>query len=87
MTDGEQEDVWSIPAFHFEVDISGVGNNLKFQEVSGLDFETQAIEYRSGNSKVFSVQKMPGTKKFYSVTLTKGCVSQRRQVLGLVRPD
>lgn len=70
---GETESaVWPLPKFYFSVDISDVGDNLAFQEVSGLDTETQVIEYRAGNSKVFSTIKMPGIAKFGNITLKKG---------------
>jgi phage tail-like protein len=42
------------------------------QEVSGLDVESQTIEYRHGDSKDFSVVKMPGVKKTGKVTMKKG---------------
>ena len=45
---------------------------MKFQEVSGLDTETQAIEYRHGDHPVFSTMKMPGIKKFGNITMKKG---------------
>lgn len=70
--DGSQQSssVWPIAKFHFEVKI-GAGVML-FQEVSGLDTETQVIEYRAGNSPIFSTVKMPGLKKYNNVTLKKG---------------
>ena len=70
---GEAQDqsIWPLPKFHFSVDI-GDQKNLAFQEVSGLDTETQIIEYRAGNSKDFSTVKMPGIKKVGNVTLKKG---------------
>jgi phage tail-like protein len=40
--------------------------------VSGLDMEAQPIEYRHGDSKEFSVIKMPGIKKTGNVTMKKG---------------
>jgi phage tail-like protein len=43
-----------------------------FQEISGLDLESQVIEYRKGDSKDFSTIKMPGIKKTGSVTMKKG---------------
>ena len=68
---GEANDaVWPLPKFHFSVSIDGTV--MPFQEVSGLDTETQVIEYRAGNSKTFSTIKMPGIKKFGNVTLKKG---------------
>lgn len=60
------------PKFSFAVDIAGVGTSLHFQEVSGLDVETQPIEYRPGNSKTFSTIKMPGMHKAGNVTLKRG---------------
>ena len=43
-----------------------------FQEVSGLDSETQVIEYRHSNSTSFSTIKMPGIKKFPNITMKRG---------------
>ncbi|NPE65219.1 phage tail protein, partial [Dickeya dadantii] len=43
-----------------------------FQEITGLDIEAQIIEYRAGNSPVFSTIKMPGIIKSGNVTLKKG---------------
>ena len=61
---------WPSAKFQFTVKIGG--QEAFFQEVTGLNAETQQIEYRSGNSKVFSTVKMPGLKKFGNVTLKKG---------------
>ena len=65
---GEAQDpsIWPLPKFHFSVDI-GDQKDLAFQEVSGLDTETQIIEYRAGNSKQFSTVKMPGINKVGNV--------------------
>lgn len=62
--------VWPLPKFHFMVDVAG--NEIAFQEVSGLDMEVEPLEYRAGNSKEFSKVKMPGMKKFSNITLKKG---------------
>lgn len=72
MAGEKQDSVWPLPKFYFEVDIPDVGTKLSFQEVSGLDVETQIIEYRSGNSARFSPIKMPGMAKTGNVTLKKG---------------
>ena len=45
---------------------------MSFQEVSGLETETQIIEYRHGNNPVFSTIKMPGIAKFGNITMKKG---------------
>lgn len=67
----QSQTVWPISKFYFSVDI-GDQKNLAFQEVSGLDIEAQIIEYRNGNSPVFSTIKMPGIQKSGNVTLKKG---------------
>ena len=61
---------WPIPKFRFEVKWDS--NVMSFQEISGLDIEAQAIEYRHGDSPSFSSIKMPGLKKFSDVTMKKG---------------
>jgi phage tail-like protein len=62
--------VWPLPKFSFQVCWDSAV--FSFQEVSGLDIEAQAIEYRHGDSPVFSAIKMPGLKKFGNVTMKKG---------------
>ncbi len=62
--------VWPLPKFRFEVKWDD--KVMHFQEVSGLDVEAQAIEYRHGDSPQFSVLKMPGIKKYSDVTMKKG---------------
>jgi phage tail-like protein len=69
--------MWPLPKFHFEVRWGTAV--LSFQEVSGLDVEAQPIEYRHGDSAVFSTLKMPGLKKFGNVTLKKGSIRSDNQ--------
>jgi phage tail-like protein len=45
---------------------------MLFQEVSGLDVQSEEIKYRHGDSKNFSAIKMPGLKKVGNVTMKKG---------------
>lgn len=65
--------IWPLPAFHFDVTI-GAADALKgaFSEVTGLNSETKVIEYRHGNSPVYSPIKMPGITKVGNVTLKRG---------------
>jgi len=72
MTGEDQDSVWPLPRFHFTVKFGSQDNTMSFQEVSGLDTETQAIEYRHGDGKEFSTIKMPGLVKSGNVTLKKG---------------
>ena len=69
---GETENnVWPLPKFYFSV-VLGDNAAASFQEVTGLDSETQTIEYRHGNSPSFYPIKMPGLGKVGNVTLRKG---------------
>ena len=45
---------------------------MSCSEVSGLEMEYDIIEYRAGDSPVFTKQKMPGLRKAGEVTLKKG---------------
>mgnify|MGYP001554810610 FL=1 len=59
-----------MPKFYFRVKWDS--NEMAFQEVSGLDIQSEEIKYRHGNSPVFSVIKMPGMKKYGNITMKKG---------------
>lgn len=70
---GEAQDaVWPLPKFYFTVNLGSQDSTVSFQEVSGLETETQPIEYRHGDNKLFSTIKMPGISKVGNVTLKKG---------------
>lgn len=62
--------LYPMPKFHFLVEWGGV--NLGFTEVTGLDVETEVIEYRHGASPEYSKIKMPGMQKFSNITLKRG---------------
>ncbi|MGJ8617786.1 MAG: phage tail protein [Sulfitobacter sp.] len=66
----QSQAVWPLPKFHFLVKWDDI--ELSFQEVSGLDVETQPLEYRAGNAPVFSAVKMPGMVKSGNITMRKG---------------
>ena len=58
-----------IPKFHFQADWGGV--RIGFTEVSGLDVETEVIEYRDGASPQYSKQKIPGMQKYPNVVMKR----------------
>lgn len=66
--------IWPMPSFHFKVTLGDVKDALSgaFQEVNGLNSETQVIEYRHSTSTTYSTIKMPGLQKFGNVTLKRG---------------
>lgn len=66
----QSTNVWPLPKFHFQVKWDS--NVMSFQEVSGLDIQSEEIKYRHGDSPEFSVIKMPGLKKVGNVTMKKG---------------
>jgi phage tail-like protein len=61
---------YPLPKFHFQVDWGGT--RIGFTEVSGLDFETEVIEYREGSSPVYNKTKQPGLTKFSNIVLKRG---------------
>lgn len=61
---------YPLPKFHFQVEWGGT--KISFTEVSGLDFETEVIEYRDGASPEYHKLKMPGMQKFSNITLKRG---------------
>jgi len=63
---------YPLPKFHFEVNWGGT--RMGFTEVTGLDVETEVIEYREGNSPVYSKSAQPGLQKNSHVTLKRGTV-------------
>lgn len=71
MAGEKQDNVWPLPKFYFAVQL-GDDNSVNFQEVDGLNSETQVIEYRHGNSPIFYPIKMPGIGKVGNVTMRKG---------------
>ncbi len=62
---------YPLPKFHFQVEW-GDGFRIGFTEVSGLDFETEVIEYREGSNKKYNKTKQPGLTKYSNVTLKRG---------------
>ena len=64
------EELWPIPKFHFKVEMGDT--EMGFQEVTGLEMETEFIEYRTGDDPTFLKQKIPGLKKHGNITLKKG---------------
>ncbi len=56
---------------NFRVEIDGITAS-SFSEVSGLEASVDVIEYRAGDAKLNSEQKLPGLNKFTNITLKRG---------------
>jgi len=62
-------------AFNFTVEIEEV-TVAGFSEVTGLDLETDVIDYRTGNEEN-RMRKLPGLKKFTNIVLSRGFTDSR----------
>lgn len=61
---------YPLPKFHFQVDWGGT--RVGFTEISGLDFETEVIEYREGSNPGYHKTKQPGLTKYSNIILKRG---------------
>jgi phage tail-like protein len=68
MATGDRVDPYA--GFNFTIVIDGV-TTAGFSEVSGLDSETDVIEYRTGEREN-TVKKLPGLKKYPRIVLKRG---------------
>jgi phage tail-like protein len=64
---------YPLPKFHFLVQWGG--ERIGFTELTGVDIQVEAIEYREGSSPEYSKIKMPGMHKFSNITLKRGTMS------------
>lgn len=60
-----------LRTFQFSVEIEGK-EIAQFSEVSGFDVTYDPIEYRAGDSTVYTTQKFPGLAKYGNVTFKRG---------------
>lgn len=65
-------DIWPLPKFSFTVTFVSRGISLSVREVSGLDTESPAIEYRHGGRNAFAGIKLPESGKTGSVIFKRG---------------
>jgi phage tail-like protein len=61
---------YPLPKFHFQVEWGE--DRFGFTEVSGLDFETEVIEYREGSALTYNKTKQPGLTKYANISLKRG---------------
>jgi phage tail-like protein len=59
---------------NFRVEIDGIAAT-SFSEVAGLEASIDVVDYRAGDAKVNSPQKLPGLNKYTNVTLKRGFVA------------
>jgi phage tail-like protein len=61
--------------YHFLLEIAGITSDQKtiiggFKSMSGMDSETEVIEFKQGNDRV--VRKKPGRTTYANITLERG---------------
>jgi phage tail-like protein len=61
------------PKFRFWLEWNG--SKVGFNEVTGLEVETEMIEYRHGESSEDSKLQLPGLSKYAKITLKRGMLS------------
>ncbi|HMF91092.1 MAG TPA: phage tail protein [Candidatus Angelobacter sp.] len=66
-----------LAAFNFLVEIDNIAE-ATFSEVTGLEVEVAAIEYRSGADKLLTVRKLPGLAKYTNIVLKRGVTADLR---------
>lgn len=72
-----------LSKYYFEVsaaDAAGAEDKFKVMELSGVEREVQAIEYRQGSDPDFYVTKIPGMEKYSNVTMKKAMFSQNNKL-------
>jgi phage tail-like protein len=65
-----KDELFPALKFHFRVTVDG--EQISFSEVSGLDMETEVVEYRHGDDEFFGKMKSAGLRKVSNITLKKG---------------
>ena len=71
-------------AYHFLLEIQGVINDNKiivggFKSVSGMDSETEIVEFKQGNDMV--VRKKPGRTTYANIALERGYTATAGSVI------
>jgi phage tail-like protein len=66
-----------LGGFNFLLETGGL-LRAGFSEVTGLNSETDVIDYREGSDDI-NVQKLPGLKKYGPVTLKRGVAASATQ--------
>jgi phage tail-like protein len=61
-----------LVSYHFHVEIDGI-TKAQFKDCSGLDSESEVIEYKEANKDgVTVVKKIPGALRYSDITLRRG---------------
>ncbi len=64
---------YPLPKFHFQLEWGA--STVAFSEITGLEVETEIIEYRDGANPEYSKQRMPGMQKYANIVMKRGVFS------------
>lgn len=76
------EGLWPVPIFRFRVTING--EEISFQEVSGLEVSTETVEYRHGDGETFDHLKIPSKIKTSNLVCKKGIFVDDEELTDLI---
>ena len=62
------------PFAKYRFSVEWGGTRLGFTEVTGLEMETEVIEYREGIDAEISKRQLPGMRKYSKTTMKRGIV-------------
>ena len=71
-----------LPKFNFKVKFTP-GEELDFQEVSGLDIENEFVEYREGNDPDFIPRRRVSMRKSGTVSFKNGLIKGEDRIIKL----
>lgn len=85
-TDGSDRSSSAWPASKFAFEVQCDSAVMHFQQVSGLDMESEVVEYRNGNRPAFQAIRLPGMGHFGDVTLKHGVVQGDARLWAWIHP-
>lgn len=74
-----RRDTDPLSSFNFLLEIDGI-TRAGFNECTGLNAESNVIEYREGNENPITPRKQPGLSKYGNVTIKHGILVDDKQI-------
>jgi phage tail-like protein len=75
-----------LPAYYFEVQIAGQQTGF-FRSVSGLEMETEVVEFREGGQNSGTIRKLPGVTRVANIQLSRAFTGDRSLYDWFVAPQ
>ncbi len=71
-----RRDIDPYAGFNYKLELGGITKGA-FSECTGLNQETDVVEYRDGTDKPITVRKQPGLYKYGNITLKRGFTTDK----------